>query len=65
MKSLAAIALATTVAAQGMTEYDSLFRQFGNCQGDEWGSTAGCEEIGKANAQCCKFEVSNDRNIKG
>lgn len=48
-----------------MKEEDSLFRQFGNCMGQDYGSYAGCAGLGKANAQCCKFEVVNEETITG
>ena len=65
MKSLALALLAASVSAQKMKEYDSLFRQFGNCMGNEFGSTKGCLDIGKANAQCCDFQVVNEESITG
>jgi len=61
---MAAAALATA-SAQKMVEYDSLFRQFGNCMGNEFGDTAGCAALGRANAQCCDFEVVNEESITG
>ena len=48
-----------------MQEYDSLFRQFGNCMGSEFGSVSGCEAISRPNAQCCEFEVVNEESITG
>lgn len=45
MKSLATMALLAATAKAQMQEYDSLFRQFGNCMGGEFGSTQACDAI--------------------
>lgn len=65
MKYITAVALGLAGVSAQMKEFDSLFRQFGNCMGAEWGSTAMCANIGKAPAQCCKFEVVNESSIDG
>ena len=65
MKKFAAMALAATVVKAEMEEYDSLFRYFGSCQGDDFGSTDTCQDIGRENAQCCDFVVVEDTNIDG
>ena len=48
-----------------MKEYDSLFRQFGNCMGGEYGSTQACDAIERYDAQCCNFVVVQDPSITG
>lgn len=59
------MALAATTASAQMTEFDSLFRQFGSCLGGEFGGTQKCNEVGKAGAQCCDFVVVQDSSITG
>ena len=50
-----AIVIATATAQ--MQEYQSLFREFGDCLGAEFGSTDSCEKSQRYNAQCCNFRV--------
>lgn len=57
MKSLATMALLAATAQAQMEQYDSLFRQFGNCMGGDFGSTDECDAIGRTGAQCCNFVV--------
>ena len=65
MKSLAIMALAAVGVKAQMEEYDSLFRQFGNCMGSEFGETQICDSINKFGAQCCNFVVVQDPTITG
>lgn len=59
------MALAMATANAQMQEYDSLFRQFGNCMGGDFGSTQACDSIDRFGAQCCDFEVVQDSSITG
>merc|ERR1719498_295762 len=65
MKYFAAVALGLASVKGQMQEYNSLFREFGNCMGSAFGSTEGCAAIGRQDAQCCHFEVVNDDSITG
>jgi len=65
MKYMATMAIAIATANAQMKEYDSLFRQFGNCMGSEFGSTQACDSIERYGAQCCDFEVVQDPSITG
>ena len=66
MRSIAIAALTVAATnAQKMKEEDSLFRQFGNCMGSDFGSVQGCAAIGRQNAQCCDFEVVKQESITG
>ena len=53
-------AFAVSTASGQMTEFDSLFRQFGSCLGGDYGDTNVCSQAGKPGAQCCDFEVVQD-----
>lgn len=56
MKSFATIALFVAVASAQMTEYKSLFKEFGNCNNGQFGDYDVCERLNRgSNAQCCKF----------
>ena len=57
MKYLAMTAIAVSSASAQMTEFDSLFRQFGSCLGGDYGDTNVCNQAGKPGAQCCDFVV--------
>ena len=50
MKYLTAIALGLASVSGQMQEYNSLFREFGNCMGSSFGSVEGCAAIGRAGA---------------
>lgn len=55
---------AATVSAQ-MEELNSLFREFGNCMGEQYGSYAACKVLDRPNSQCCNFEVVGEETITG
>jgi hypothetical protein len=65
MKYLSTMALAIAAVKAEMKEYDSLFRQFGNCMGADFGSTQACDNIERFDAQCCNFVVVDDPAITG
>lgn len=59
------MALLAAAAQAQMVQYDSLFRQFGNCMGGDFGSTDACDAIDRQGAQCCDFVVVQDSSITG
>lgn len=59
------MALLVASASAQMEQYDSLFRQFGNCMGADFGDTQVCANIERPNAQCCDFVVVQDETITG
>ena len=65
MKQFATMALTAAAVNAQMKEYDSLFRQFGNCMGSDFGSTDACAQINRPDAQCCNFVVTTDDGITG